>query len=122
MRSDAEEPAEQVRAPIVATKLRNGSGAKGAQEGGLVATGKKEAAPARVPEKAKQAGETRGRWSWVEPSVWTPRMLTALEDGVKGNKWFSLIDHQRWPNKFFATQGLFSLAAAHELLRQPSRR
>lgn len=32
------------------------------------------------------------RWAWVEPSVWTPRMLTALEQGVKGGKWFSLID------------------------------
>ena len=32
------------------------------------------------------------RWSWVEPAVWTERMLTALEQGVKGNRWFSLID------------------------------
>jgi RNA-directed DNA polymerase len=45
-----------------------------------------------VPEKAKQAGEIRDRWDWVEPSVWTERMLTALEKGVKGSKWFSLID------------------------------
>ncbi len=29
---------------------------------------------------------------WVEPTVWTPRMWTALEEGVKGGKWFSLID------------------------------
>jgi RNA-directed DNA polymerase len=50
-----------------------------------------EARPAQVPE-AKQAGEIRGRWAWVEPFVWTERMLTALEDGVKGGKWFSLID------------------------------
>jgi len=28
----------------------------------------------------------------VEPLVWTERMLTALEQGVKGGKWFSLID------------------------------
>jgi RNA-directed DNA polymerase len=28
----------------------------------------------------------------VEPSVWTDRMLAALENGVKGDKWFSLID------------------------------
>jgi RNA-directed DNA polymerase len=28
----------------------------------------------------------------VEASVWTDRMLTALEDGVKGEVWFSLID------------------------------
>ena len=50
-----------------------------------------EGRPAVVPE-AKQAGEVRARWAWVEPSVWTERMLTALEDGVKGGKWFSLID------------------------------
>ncbi len=48
-------------------------------------------APATVPE-AKQAGEVRARWAWVEPCVWTERMLTALEQGVKGGKWFSLID------------------------------
>ena len=47
---------------------------------------------ASVPARAKQAGEPQTRWSWVEPSVWTERMLTALEVGVKGGKWFSLID------------------------------
>lgn len=47
---------------------------------------------AEVPEGAKQAGDIRTRWSWVEPSVWTDRMLTALEKGVKGGQWFSLID------------------------------
>ena len=50
-----------------------------------------ETTPAAVPE-AKQAGEVRARWAWVEPEVWTDRMLTALEQGVKGGKWFSLID------------------------------
>ena len=48
--------------------------------------------PAPVPPGAKQAGETPARWAWVEPSVWTPRMLTALDVGVKGGQWFSLID------------------------------
>jgi RNA-directed DNA polymerase len=48
--------------------------------------------PAVVPFRAKQAGEARPRWWWVEPSVWTERMLTALEQGVKGGVWFSLID------------------------------
>jgi RNA-directed DNA polymerase len=51
-----------------------------------------EVAPAGVPVRARQAGEVQGRWSWVEPSVWTERMLTALEVGVKGGKWYSLID------------------------------
>jgi RNA-directed DNA polymerase len=55
-------------------------------------TGNTEDKPATVPEMAKQAGDIRGRWSWVEPSVWTERMLTALETGVKGGKWFSLMD------------------------------
>lgn len=34
----------------------------------------------------------RVRWAWTEPSVWTERMLTALETGVKGGRWFSLMD------------------------------
>jgi RNA-directed DNA polymerase len=33
-----------------------------------------------------------GLWAWTEPSVWTERMLTALQRGVKGGVWFSLID------------------------------
>jgi RNA-directed DNA polymerase len=54
-----------------------------------------ELKPAIVPEKAIQAGEAkerRGRWDWAEPCVWTDPMLAALENGVKGDKWFSLID------------------------------
>lgn len=44
--------------------------------------------------EAKQESETqgRGKWSWVESQIWTERMLTALDNGVKGNKWFSLWD------------------------------
>jgi RNA-directed DNA polymerase len=46
-----------------------------------------------VPERATQGAETCGReWSWVEASVWNERMLAALGNGVKGGKWFSLID------------------------------
>jgi len=29
---------------------------------------------------------------WVEHSVWTERMLTALQEGVKGGVWYSLVD------------------------------
>jgi RNA-directed DNA polymerase len=50
-----------------------------------------EAEPAIVP-MAKQAGDVHDRWAWTEPSVWTERMLIALERGVKGGYWFSLID------------------------------
>jgi RNA-directed DNA polymerase len=55
-------------------------------------TGSTEEISARVPETAKQAEDIRARWAWVEPSVWTERMLAALENGVKGGQWFSLID------------------------------
>ena len=46
-----------------------------------------------VPARARQGAETRaGKWTWVEATVWSERMLAALENGVKGGKWFSLID------------------------------
>ena len=46
-----------------------------------------------VPEKATQGAETHGgEWRWVEATVWSERMLAALANGVKGGKWFSLID------------------------------
>jgi RNA-directed DNA polymerase len=48
--------------------------------------------PAAVPVEAKQAGPVPDPWGWTEPAVWTERMLTALQRGVKGGVWFSLID------------------------------
>ena len=49
--------------------------------------------PDVVPGKgATPAGEIRARWAWVEAEVWTERMLTALEEGVLGGKWYSLMD------------------------------
>ena len=39
----------------------------------------------------KQTEETRKK-DWVERSIWTDRMLEALEQGVRGDVWFSLID------------------------------
>jgi len=54
-----------------------------------------------VPEGATQGAEIHGRdWTWVEATVWSERMLAALENGVKGGKWFSLID------KVYRTQTL----------------
>jgi RNA-directed DNA polymerase len=46
-----------------------------------------------------------GPWAWTEPSVWTERMLTALQRGVKGGVWFSLID------KVYAPGNLASASA-----------
>ncbi|MEN6319383.1 MAG: group II intron reverse transcriptase/maturase [Syntrophaceae bacterium] len=44
-----------------------------------------------VSDGTKQTEETRKK-EWVERSIWTDRMLDALETGVKGGVWFSLID------------------------------
>jgi RNA-directed DNA polymerase len=62
------------------------------QEGGDAVTEPTETKPEAVPDRATRDGEILLRWSWVELRVWTERMLTALEEGVKGGKWFSLID------------------------------
>jgi RNA-directed DNA polymerase len=40
----------------------------------------------------KRAGEARHGQPRAEPTVWTARMLAALEQGVKGGRWHSLID------------------------------
>ena len=42
-----------------------------------------------VLETAKQIAEIP---KWIKPCVWTARMLKALKEGVKGDRWFSLID------------------------------
>jgi RNA-directed DNA polymerase len=42
--------------------------------------------------RAKQGREVAPQWEWTEASVWTERMLAALERGVQGGKWFSLMD------------------------------
>ena len=51
-----------------------------------------ESVPVPVLEKAKQTESATSQWVWVDRTVWTERMLAALGNGVKGNKWFSLID------------------------------
>lgn len=55
----------------------------------------------------KQETEATGRprWHWVEASVWTERMLAALDNGVTGGKWFSLIDKVSAPRTLQAAWG-----------------
>lgn len=66
-------------------------------------TARDETQPGAVPERATQAGEASPRdWDWVERHVWTERMLEALEKGVKGGVWFSLIDKVYRPSTLYA--------------------
>lgn len=47
----------------------------------------------QVLEATKQTTDTDTRQrAWVEASVWNERMLAALENGVQGSKWYSLMD------------------------------
>ena len=38
----------------------------------------------------------------MEPAAWTERMLAALESGVKGGRWFSLMDKVYAPKNLAA--------------------
>jgi RNA-directed DNA polymerase len=53
--------------------------------------GAEQAKASTVPARAKQGAEARD-WSWVEASIWTDRMVSALDNGVKGGRWYSLMD------------------------------
>lgn len=88
-------PAE-VRAAIVAKKSGNADGAKGGREANASCERIGEVKPPTVPERDKQGGEAPGGGCkpdyGAERRVWSAKMLEALENGVKGNKWFSLTD------------------------------
>ena len=63
-------------------------------------TGRQERPPpvAGGEPEPPQGGDIRARWAWVEASVWTSRMLRALETGMEEGKWFRLID-KVWSEK-----------------------
>jgi RNA-directed DNA polymerase len=82
-----------VRAFVVAKKSGNGGGAKGGRKiDGRNSDTTKGRLAIVEKQRPRQAREAQGRWSWVGRSVWTDSMLTALDKGVRGGKWFSLID------------------------------
>ena len=76
---------------------------EGRQEGGSVKDRAKQRQASGVPVMAIQGADTQDRdWSWVEATVWTERMLSALGNGVKGGKWFSLMDKATRPTTLAA--------------------
>src|SRR5687768_2881580 len=80
-------PAEGAKSKVAARE--------GRQEGGSVSftTKQSESKAPVVPQLATQGEEVHVRdWTWVQASVWNERMLAALDNGVRGEKWFSLID------------------------------
>jgi RNA-directed DNA polymerase len=62
--------------------------------------------PVTVPFAATPAGEPPSIREWANPCVWTERMLTTLEQGVRGGRWHTLID------KVYAPLNLFAASAS----------
>lgn len=81
----------EVTVTVVAEKPGNAGGAKGDRETNTLTKWLGEEEPTGVPERDKQVGEVPKKYG-AEPLIWSQGMLEALEKGVKGNKWFSLID------------------------------
>jgi RNA-directed DNA polymerase len=63
---------------------------------------KRAEAPSATVPPAQQAEAAHPVWRCAKPCVWTVRMLTALEQGVEGGKWFRLFD------KVFAERNLLA--------------
>jgi hypothetical protein len=93
-----------VRALIVAMKLRNGSGAKERRKVDIVKGRREETGDSArwltPPEMS------RDQWSWTAPPVCRERMLTALEERVKGGNQSLL--YRRWAVPFVAAHALGS--------------
>jgi hypothetical protein len=67
-------------------------GAKGGREANPESNRPDEATSPRVPATDKQGEEDLWQHHKAERGVWSQGMLEALERGVKGGKWYSLID------------------------------
>lgn len=65
-------------------------------------TRRREPKPVTVPFAATPAGEPSPIRDWANPCVWTDRMLTALETGVRGGRWHTLTDKVFSPLNLFA--------------------
>ena len=77
-----------------------------------------------VPETARRGADIQGRnppdLSWVEASIWTERMVSALVNGVKGGCWFSLALDQRLLRGRRAVRASHGLAGREMLpMRKP---
>jgi RNA-directed DNA polymerase len=74
------------------------------QEDGCVMSRQRERnyEPVTVPFAATPTGELPAVRAWANPCVWTDRMLTTLEQGVRGGRWHTLIDKVYAPLNLFA--------------------
>jgi RNA-directed DNA polymerase len=70
-------------------------------------TARKETKPATVSFAATPAGKPPSVKDWANRCVWTDRMLTTLESGVRGGRWHTLIDKVYLPlNLYIASESV----------------
>jgi hypothetical protein len=88
------------------------------QEDGCVMSPRRERTyePVTVPFAATPTGEPPSIRDWANPSVWTDRMLTTLEQGVRGGRWHTLND------KVYPTLSLDRLSRPGRLDSRPPAR
>ena len=89
---DVERHPAEVRAAIVVSKSGNADGAKGGRKTEPSSEGPSEDQSPQVPATDKQGEEALWQRHKAQRGVWSEKMLLALETGVKGKVWFSLID------------------------------
>ena len=58
----------------------------------MIKKSKQETEVIEITEADRARWARMAKWEWTEASIWTDAMLVALDNGVKGGKWFSLID------------------------------
>ena len=98
-------------------KHRNGCGAKGRREVEDGMNGRPEGELATVSGETKQARDIRVRRNWMEPEVWTDRMLTTLNKESKEQE--AQIDGgSSLAECFLCGMWLLSPCAAHTFVRQ----
>lgn len=80
------------QSPHSSNEAGNDRGAKGGRKADPSSEGSSEATSPGVPATDKQGEEDLWQRHKAERGVWSEKMLMALEGGVKGRVWFSLID------------------------------
>jgi RNA-directed DNA polymerase len=88
----AEEPPRRSQSAHSSDEAPERAWSEGAQGEEFVMDALQASQPVTVSAGTTQTGAVRARWTWTAPEVWTERMLTTLEQGVRGGKWHTLID------------------------------
>jgi hypothetical protein len=86
------ETAGRSQSPHSSVEASNDRGAKGDRKVEPSSEGPSEEPSLGVPATDKQGEEALWQRHKAQRGVWSEKMLMALERGVKGNVWFSLID------------------------------